>query len=211
MLDIIIVKYNNRDYENETISQVLETLEIPYHLTVYENYERDRNLSTVWNDLIRRSDADVICLLNNDTVPAKGWIEKLLEVVKNPKVGAVGPISNRAGAHQGGFKKAIEDKLVECTTLSGFCLVFRKEVWDKVGGFDENFKLYGEDSQFVANIRNHGFKLITHYGVYVYHHGHKSTAIALKRGKDIESIKKESARLFSEYVNKKHNKKVETE
>lgn len=202
MLEIIIVKYQNKDYEDETISQVLATLKIPYHLTVYENYERDRNLSVVWNDLIRRSDAEYICLLNNDTVPSMGWIEKLLEVVKDPKVGAVGPISNRAGGHQGGFKGVVEDKTQDCTNLSGFCLVFRKEVWEKVGGFNEAYKLYGEDSQFVADIRKAGLKLVTHYGVFVYHHGHKSTAVALKRGKDIDAIKKESAAIYQKYINK---------
>ena len=45
-----------------------------------------------------------------------------------------------------------------------------------------------------------GLKLITHYGVFVYHHGHKSMVVAKNKGKDIEAIKKESAALFSKKI-----------
>ena len=197
MLEIIIVKYNLRDYENETISQVLETVKIPYHLTVYENYERDGNLSTVWNDLIRRSDAEFIILLNNDTVPSKDWVENLLDILKDKKVGAVGPISNRAGGFQGGHKRAQKyPMVVEASMLSGFCLSFRKETWEEVGGFDERYKLYGEDSQFCVDLKKKGYKLIIRYDTFVYHHKAKSQPIAEDRGKDIEAIKKESQALF---------------
>lgn len=197
MLEIIIVKYNLREYENETVSQVLETVDIPYNLTAYENYEKDENLSKVWNDLIRRSNAEFIILLNNDTVPSPKWAEKLLEVFKDKKVGAVGTISNRAGGFQGGHKEAQKYPMIaEANMLSGFCMAFPKKVWKEVKGFDERYKLYGEDSQFCVDIKKRGYKLMIRYDTFVYHHKAKSQSVAEARGKDIEAIKKESQALF---------------
>ena len=197
MLEIIIVKYNNKDYEDETISQVLQTVDIPYNLTVYENFERDANLSTVWNDLIRRSDAENIILLNSDTVPTDRWAEKLIEPLKDKKTGAVGAISNRAGGLQGGHKQAQKEPMVQPTSqLSGFCLAFRKEAWEKVGGFDERYKLYGEDSDFCNRLKKAGYNLFIRFDTFVYHHKAKGCEVAIKNGKDIEKIKKESQALF---------------
>lgn len=200
MTEIILVRYGMREYEDETIEQVLKCTK-DFHLTVYDNWFRDANLSTVWNDLIERSDADTICLLNTDVVVTEGWLEKLKEGL-TPKVGAIGPISNRAGGHQGGHAKPVDDNIRECSMLSGFCLVFPKNVWREVGGFDEKFKLYGEDSDFCFRIRRKGYKLMTHYGVWIFHHGAKSTEAAKRRGKDIDKIRNESARLFQAKIHK---------
>lgn len=196
MLEIVIVKYGLTDYERETVEQVMRTVTCPYHLSIYDNYPLDENLSVVWNRLTRRSNADYVLLLNNDTVPKGDWAEKMLEVMKDEKVGAVGAISNKAGSHQGGWEKSPENRVEECTTLSGFCLLLRKTAFDKVGGFDERFKLYGEDSDLCDRLRKAGWKLMTHYGAYVYHHKAQSQKIAEARGKDIEAIKRESANLY---------------
>lgn len=196
MLEIILVKYGLPDYERETVEQVMRTMTIPYHLTVYDNYPADENLSVVWNRLIKRSNAEFVLLLNNDTVPSEGWAEKLMDTMKDKKVGASGSISNRAGGHQGGFAHADEDKIIECTMLSGFCLLIRKTAFDAIGGFDEKYKLYGEDSDFCHRLRKAGWKLVTHYGSFVYHHKAQSTPIAEARGKDITAIQKESAAMF---------------
>lgn len=194
-IDIIIVKYGLPDYERETVEQVMRTVTMPYNLVVYDNYPLDENLSVVWNRLIRNSTADFVLLLNNDTVPLGYWAEKLVEAMTD-KVGAVGSISNKAGGHQGGWDKSPEDKTVECTMLSGFCVLIRKTAFDDIGGFDESYKLYGEDSDFFYRMKKKGWKLLTHYGSYVYHHKAQSTPIAETRGKDIEAIKRESSAKF---------------
>lgn len=197
MVEIIIVKYNLKSYEDETIQQVLSTVKQPYHLTVYENYYADENLSKVWNDLIRNSKAEYVILLNNDTVPHPNWSEKLVEIFEDDKVGAVGAVSNRAGGYQGGHKGPQKEGTVqEVSQLSGFCMAIRKSAWEKVGGFDERYKLYGEDSDFCNRLKKAGYKLMLRFDTFVYHHKAKSQAVAEANGKDIEAIKKESQMLF---------------
>ena len=196
LTNIIIVKYNIPDYEKDCIKQVLnytDDRKTPYHLTVYDNYEKDENLSVVWNRLIEQSNSDYILLLNNDTIVSKDWLEKLMEATKKPKFGAVGPITNCAGGHQGGFTEAQENNIIQCNQLSGFAVLFPKAVWKDLNGFDEKYKLYGEDSDFFRRMRKAGYSLFTHYGVFIYHYGQASRKEAEKRGKNIVEIRKESS------------------
>lgn len=202
IVDIIIVKYGLPYYEWQAVKQLMKVTKHPFHLAVYDNYPGDENLSTVWNRLIDKSNADYICLLNNDTVVSEGWLTELMRIFDNKKdyIGAVGPISNRAGGAQGGHIKPIptagKNGIVETHMLSGFCLLFPKEAWQKVGGFDERFKLYGEDNDFCRKLKKMGYHLYINYNVFIYHFGAKSTPKATARGKDILKIQKESAQLY---------------
>jgi GT2 family glycosyltransferase len=46
------------------------------------------------NEGLRLSNADTVCLLNNDTVLTPGWLGKLLnQLENNPKLGIVGPLT----------------------------------------------------------------------------------------------------------------------
>jgi len=202
--DVIIVKYNLEAYEAECVVSVLENTEdrkTPYHLTIYDNYEKDENLSVVWNRLIKNSTADYIMLLNNDTLVKPYWLKKMLQATRQKKFGAVGAISNKAGRHQGGWEKSPHNEIVQCTMLSGFAVLFPKKVWEELGGFDERFKLYGEDSDFFTRMREK-YNLYTHYGVHIFHYKAKSTEEAEKRGKDIKAIQRESANLYQKKLRK---------
>ena len=78
--EVIMVRYGLPELEQECVASVLEyTTDVDYHLTDYDNYEADEGLAKVWNDLIRASDAEYICLLNNDTRVESEWLSKLLE------------------------------------------------------------------------------------------------------------------------------------
>jgi len=199
LVDVIVVKFNVPSYEAETIHTVLENTNIPYHLQVYDNYPDDKNLSVVWNECIARSDAEYICLLNSDTNVYEGWLEKMLNVFyTHKKVGAVGPITNKCGTHQTGFCEPQRDaRIVPCNTLSGLCLMFPKKIWEEVKGFNEEFHLYGEDSDFCERIKKAGYTLLTHYGVFIYHYGHKSMEAIEESGeKDIQEIRKDASDRF---------------
>ena len=76
-------------------------------------------------------------------------IEKFLDVAKklNDKFSLLGP--RYIGADK---KSHIQSnpkiEIAEMKFISGACMFFKKEIFDKLGGFDENFFLYFEESDF---------------------------------------------------------------
>lgn len=199
--EIIIVKYGLPELEAECVASVEEhTQDVEYVLTVHDNYDADEGLSKVWNNLIRASDAEYICLLNNDTRVESSWLRKLLECLEeNERLWAVGPMTNSATGPQGSCRKfqTKEKRLMDATyPLVGFCLVFPKSVWEELGGFDEGYELYGEDSDFCMEIHERGYSTAIRTDVFIFHHGKSSQPIAEARGKDILALKKKSKERF---------------
>lgn len=45
----------------------------------------------------------------------------------------------------------------EVDILSGFCVLIRRDVWERLGGFDRSFFMYGEDADFCARAKKLGF------------------------------------------------------
>lgn len=51
------------------------------------------------------------------------------------------------------------DKPCDCEWVSGACFMFKREVWESIGGFDEGFFLYFEDIDFCRRAYNKGWKI----------------------------------------------------
>lgn len=203
--EIIIVKYGLPKLEQECVDSVKALTEgVDYSLTVHDNYEADEHLSKVWNDCTRASEAEYICLLNNDTrIEENDWLKKLLETFdKIDGLGAVGPVTNSASGPQGNAKwrnRRAQKGIVEVGgPLVGFCMMYPKRLWEEIGGFDEEYALYGEDSDFCKELLKRGYKLAIRSDVFVFHHGKASTPIAKARGKDIPALIKASRQRYKE-------------
>jgi len=64
-----------------------------------------------------------------------------------------------------------EDEIAEVKAVSGSCMFIRRETWEQVGDFDEQFFAYQEDSDYCKRAREMGWKVmyvpiscITHFG-----------------------------------------------
>ncbi|MEL7646274.1 MAG: glycosyltransferase family 2 protein [Anaerolineaceae bacterium] len=64
-----------------------------------------------------------------------------------------------------------EDEIAEVKAVSGSCMLIRRETWEQVGPFDEQFFAYQEDSDYCLRARKAGWKVmyvpltrIVHYG-----------------------------------------------
>jgi len=121
--------------------------------------------------------SEVFLILNNDVTVEKNFLKKLLNYsqkhqtdITSPKIldqnGRVwfdgGEIDkNRFTA---GHKKGRLD------FLSGCCLLIKREVFEKIGFFDEQYFMYYEDVDFCFRARKAGFKLGIAEKAIVYHH-----------------------------------------
>ncbi|MCY8996694.1 glycosyltransferase [Bacillus inaquosorum] len=131
-----------------------------------------------------------ILFLNNDTIVTNQWLEPMIRLLyHDKKTGMVGPVSNYVSGpqqipvdytdlegiehfsqrycrqHQGESKVALR--------LVGFCLLVKKDVLDKIGGFDERFEGGSfEDDDLCLRALQAGYQLKIALDSFVHHHGH---------------------------------------
>ncbi len=133
-----------------------------------------------------------VFLLNNDTRLIENSLNNLKRVLySSDDIGAVGSVSNYAGNKQQidvlfdrveeyveyGRKnnEDIDDDFEERVRLSGFAMLIRRDVWNKVGGFDEDFAPgYFEDDALAMEILKHGYRLMLVKNSFIYHAGSQS-------------------------------------
>ena len=68
-----------------------------------------------------------------------------------------------------------ENKTYEVDAISGSFMIMRKEVYEKVGGFDEQFFMYGEDLDLCYRIKEKGFKIFYVHSTNIIHYKGEST------------------------------------
>ncbi len=73
----------------------------------------------------------------------------------------------------------------EVDVISGACLMVRKEVFEAVGGFSEDYFMYYEDTDLCYKIRNKGWKNIFVPQAKVVHHGGGSTKVSSSTFSDV--------------------------
>ena len=160
---------------------------------------------------LKASTADVVILLNSDTIICKATVHKLLEsLYSDEKVGIAGPMSNAAGeqsipttertAQNTAINRLppgvnIEQMDEHCNTWSanhpfpevnlihGFCMAIKREVIERLSYFDELLFThgYGEENDYCFRARAAGFKLVVATHAFVYHEKSKSYSNQEKR------------------------------
>jgi hypothetical protein len=68
-----------------------------------------------------------------------------------------------------------ENKSYEVDAISGSFMMMRKEVYEKVGGFDEQFFMYGEDLDLCYRIQKAGYKVFYVHSTQIIHYKGEST------------------------------------
>ncbi len=134
----------------------------------------------------RESTADLVVLLNSDTVVTPGWLEGVLEIMQNDsKIACVMPMSNQCSLHSldipmgwnifqyaADLRRRMPPAPFDAVTVGGFCLMIRREALEDVGGYDEIFgRGYGEESDWCMRARNRGWKVTGTPNTFVYHRG----------------------------------------
>jgi len=122
-----------------------------------------------------------IYLLNNDTRVTDNYLTYLIEIFKKfDNVGVVGSkliypdgklqeagghiYTNGKGFNYGKFQDPNDYRfnyVREVDYISGTAILIKKDIWYKLGGFDENFSPgYYEDTDFQFRVRQAGYKII---------------------------------------------------
>jgi len=176
----------------------------------------DRNLGFAAgnNQGLEKAKGNYILLLNNDVVVTEGWLERLLShLEQSPDISMVGPMSNVVSGPQlvekvfyGNnmrnmdtfaldFAARNSGKMTSTMRLVGFCLLIRKEVFDVIGVFDENYNSGNfEDDDLCLRSFIAGYQNIIAGDVFIHHYGSmtfKGNAI------DYQATMKDNLQYFS--------------
>lgn len=140
--------------------------------------------------------ADYVFILNNDTIIEKTTLSSLASTMKNfPSAGIISPIiftaNNVSVWFAGGiihWQKMKTEHLYQIKSelpypteyLSGCAMFVKKDVFKKIGLFDERFFLYYEDTDFSFRAKKAGFNLLMIPSAHIQHLEQSSTLNKLK-------------------------------
>ncbi|MBA4543770.1 MULTISPECIES: glycosyltransferase family 2 protein [Thermoactinomyces] len=172
-------------------SKVPEVIrQYPFLRLIRNNW--NRGFAAAINQGLERAKGEYLVWLNNDTLPSYRWLTQLLHVLRSDSsIGLVGPVSNRVIPEQKiavslrsvdkilrfsrQFNRTDPDRWRDTLRLSGFCLVYPREVLQKVGLLDERFGLGTyEDDDYCYRVRQAGYRLVVAGDTYVHHFGSTS-------------------------------------
>lgn len=131
-----------------------------------------------------------LVFLNNDTIPLKGWLSELVkEVEAHSEVAAVGSkllYPDGTIQHAGvvfsklffspyhiynGFRgdHPVVNRRREFDSVTAACVLFRREAFDSVGGFDEGYRNSFEDVDLCLKVREKGWHVVYQPASVLYH------------------------------------------
>jgi GT2 family glycosyltransferase len=158
-------------------------------------YSGPFNFSAMNNFAVEQTDSPWLLFLNNDTeVIESEWLTMMAEHVQRPAVGAVGPkllypddtvqhagiVVGVGGIAEHAFRGLPADAPGVCRQLqttrnysavTGACLLTRREVFEEVGGFDEErLPVTFSDVDLCLKMRRAGYRIVYVPFAKLYHH-----------------------------------------
>lgn len=143
------------------------------------------------NNLARHARGKFLVLMNNDLILTPGWLEPMLKIFDQEKgIGIVGNIQMIPKAetmdHMGvafiptglpfhvTASRFPKMEYTEWNAVTGACIVMLKDIFLKIGGYDEVFKNGYEDTDLCFRIKQAGMKIYTANRSIIYHYTLKS-------------------------------------
>ncbi len=208
-LEIIVVNFNTKDLTLDTLRSInTQKWRSNIKILVVDNGSTDGSVEAIkkafpdielsiseknlgfskGNNLgLRKTSANLVLLLNSDTIVLPGSLDNLVEYTNSHPYGIVScKLLNSDGTFQpnGGkiptfintflWLSGLDDILglnsyhskdlkyfqnSEVGWVGGTAMLIKREVIEKVGLLDENIFMYGEDVEYCLRAKRHGFKI----------------------------------------------------
>ena len=151
---IILMTDQDRDITEECLGFILEKVKYPIKITLYDNTLNTMNTAKIWNKLIKQSTCGYVMLLDNDAFAQNDFVTEMVEAIeRHPNAAAVGPVAgDKAVTTVQEMQSADLSEIEHEGHLSGYCMLFRKSIFDEYRYFDENFMFYGQESDWIEQI-----------------------------------------------------------
>ena len=198
-IDSLVEKTSYQEYEIVIVNNDSETMgareyfsHTPHRLL---HFQGPFNFSAINNYAVNETDSPWLLFLNNDVEVIEGeWLSAMIEHVQRPEVGAVGArllypndtiqhagvVLGVGGIAQHAFRDfGAEDPGVcrqlqvtrNYSSVTGACLLTRREVFEQVGGFDEErLPVTFNDVDLCLKMRQAGYLIVYTPFAKLYHH-----------------------------------------
>lgn len=130
---------------------------------------------------VTEAQGQYIALLNPDAVARPDWLDALIAPFADPTIGVTGskvldsagriqsvgalldvPLLLTSHRGEGEADTGQYDAPADVWGVHGAAMAFRRELWEKIGGFDEGyFPAYLEESDFCERARRAGYRVVT--------------------------------------------------
>lgn len=202
-LSIIIVNFNQQEFLRKCLASVYRNAaSVDFEVIVVDNHSSDGSVDMIRekfpavkiivnsenkgfaaanNQAAKLSAGQFLMFLNSDAEVLAQAIETLLGFIKNcPGSGLVGAkllnpdgSAQRQGRPLLAFWKSKKPKKV--SFLPATAVIMKKELFEKLGGFDEKFFFYNEDLDLGRRILKAGYKIYFVPQARIIHFGGEST------------------------------------
>jgi len=197
MLSIIIPVYNQINYTSQCINDLYKTVDDKVEIIIIDNGSTDgtskylselNNLKILvnlqnkgcaysWNQGIRESKGEWIIILNNDVRLPEQWLENLISYARIKDLDVVSP-GMREGVLDYNFRDyshkytKLMHRAFRKWTPSGVCFALHRKVINKIGYFDENYKIgQYEDADFFRRCKIAKLKMGITGASFIHHFG----------------------------------------
>ncbi len=210
IVSIIIPVYNKVEYTKKCIESIKQSTphDLLYETIVVDNASTDGTqnfLESLGSDIKVITNGEnlgfaracnqgaiaakgqLLCFLNNDTVPVTGWLQTLINAANQPNVGIVGAkllypdgriqhagIEFINGIPDHPYRYALKDaqevnRYREMDMVTGACFVISRKLFYTLEGFDEIYRNGVEDVDLCIRVRLAGFKVVYEPKAVIFH------------------------------------------
>lgn len=194
--EVIVIDNNSDDGSVLTINRIFKN-----KVKIIKNKE-NLGFGKANNQGMQIAEGRYVCLLNSDTLLIGNLFDKVIEwfegqalVDVGSKVGMVGvKLLNPDRSEQESFGSFptllrvartvflghflpvhLPDETRKVDWVKGACMILKKEVFETVGGFDENIFMYVEETEWCYRVRKAGYQIVYWPQAAIIHYGGASS------------------------------------
>lgn len=150
--------------------------------------EDNRGFAAGNNQGLALASGQYLVMLNNDTHVTPGWVRTMVNHMRrNESIGLLGPVTNNIGnearieifyddmaqmlQRSASYTHVHVGQLLPLRTAAFFCVMLRREVFEKIGPLDEAFgRGFFEDDDYCRRIEQAGLSVYCAEDVFIHHH-----------------------------------------
>jgi GT2 family glycosyltransferase len=156
-------------------------------------------VAKAWNQGIKASKGEYVCIINNDIVASAGWLSNLVGYYENhADAGIVSPgtrwgeLNYDFDSYAGNYVKRMKDAVKD--GYAGWCMLIKRDRFNKTGYFCEDYKVGTcEDTDYYYALKKAGFKSYITGCSFVHHFGSRTLKVLRE---EVNGFEDENAEKF---------------